>query len=69
MTAPPMSLANATDALGDFVVRFHNEMLRAKVKELPAREWAEEFRSCLDADEFERHHKETREWLAKKFGA
>ena len=63
MTTPPMSLAEATDVLGDFVVRFHNEMLRGGVKELPAREWAERFRDWRDAYEFERHHEETTKWL------
>ncbi len=53
-----MSLAYAHDALSEQVSQFHNEMLGRGIKELPAREWVDEFRSWLDKYEFERQHAE-----------
>ncbi len=68
MTAPPMSLAQATDGLDDLVIQFHNEMLRRGVKEMPAREWAEEFRSWINPYDFERQYQETLKWLSSPDG-
>ena len=63
-----MPLEHAHDALGDCVSRFHNEMLRRGIKQLPSRKWVEEFRSFLDACEFERDYREISEFLAKRSG-
>ena len=57
--APLMPLDHAHDALGDLVRQFHNEMLRRGVKEMPAREWANEFRGWIDSYDFERQYQET----------
>jgi hypothetical protein len=53
-----MPLAHACDALGDLAMQFHNEMLRRGIKEMPARQWASEFRSWIDAYDFERQYKQ-----------
>lgn len=63
---PAMSLAHAHDALCDAVADFHNMMNRDGVKELPAHRWVEEFRSWLDAYDFERRYVETLKFLADK---
>lgn len=63
---PIMPLAHAHDALGDQVSRFHNDCLRRGITELPPREWVEEFRSWLDAYEFERQYAETLKWLGAR---
>ena len=59
-----MPLAHAHDALGDFVSRFHNEMLRRGIKEMTARQWGEEFRSWFSVYEFEDHYEDVCKWLA-----
>jgi hypothetical protein len=61
-----MPLAHAHDALGDQVRQFHNEMLHRGVKELPAREWVDEFRSWLDKYKFEQQYAETLKWLKEE---
>lgn len=61
-----MSLDHAHDALGDCVMRFHNEMLHQGVKELPPREWGEAFRSWLYSYDFEREYEQTLKWLAER---
>jgi len=61
-----MPLAHAHDALGDLVSQFHNEMLRQGIKEMPARKWVEEFRSWIDAYDFERQYAETLKSLSDK---
>jgi hypothetical protein len=61
-----MPLSHAHSALGDLVSQFHNEMLRRGIKEMPAKDWAEEFRGWIDAYEFERKYEETLKWLSKE---
>jgi len=63
---PLVPLSHAYDALGDLVSRFHNDMLRAGVKELPAKEWAEKFRSWIDAYDFERQYEDTLKWSSER---
>ncbi len=66
MTGEPlMSLAHAHDALADLPTDFHNFMLRSGIKELPAKQWAEEFRSWIDVYEFERRYIETLKHLSR----
>ncbi len=61
-----MPLDHAHDALGDMVSQFHNHMLRRGIKVLPAREWAEEFRSWLNAYDFERQYTARLKWLGER---
>ncbi len=53
-----MSLDHAQDELERAVLDFRAEMLHCGIKELPPREWVEEFRSWLDAADFEREYEE-----------
>lgn len=65
MMAAMMPLAHAQDELEKAVLRFHNEMQRRGIKELPPREWAVHFRIWFDEDAFAREHEETLRWLAE----
>lgn len=60
-----MPLDHAREELEWVVMDFRNEMLRRGFKELPPREWVEEFRSWLNAADFEREYEERQKWLAE----
>ncbi len=53
---PLMPLDHAYDALSDLVRQFHNRMRRQGIKEMPATEWADEFRAWIDVYDFERQY-------------
>lgn len=60
-----MPLADAHDALGDLVTRFHNDMVRVGIKELRPSEWLDQFRSYLTGVDLDRDYAATLKWLAE----
>jgi len=67
-TPARMPLAHARDALSDCVDKFHNEMLRRGVTELPPDKWVDEFRDWLPGFDMDRHYAEVRRWLDETSG-